>query len=322
MKKIIMKQNRREFISTVAAAGAAVPFISRLETFSPEPAVTNFPVRLFSKPIDSYDFGFMCECLVKAGVPGFDLTVRPGGKVEPDAVEKDVPKLVAAAKKHKLAADMMVTGILSATDPFTERILKTASASGVTHYRLGWFDYDNKLGVMESIQKNRLILKEISDLNRKYKIHGGYQNHAGLKMGAPVWDLKELLRDLPPEYLGSQYDVRHAMVEGANSWIIGMRLIAPHIGSLAIKDYTWQNNNGRASAIIVPLGEGMVNWDLFFKTVNELNIKCPLSLHIEYALLSKEEASLSLAQQQEIIVKKIKKDMDFLNSYLKKYNMT
>lgn len=249
------------------------------------------------------------------------MTVRPGGKVEPASVETDLPKLVERAKKYNLAFDMMVSGIVSASDPFTERVLKTASSSGVKYYRLGWFDYDTKSGVWESVQKYRTVLKEIAELNRKYKIHGGYQNHAGPRLGGPVWDLHELLRDLPPEYLGSQYDVRHAMVEGANTWILGMRLISSHIRTLAIKDFTWKVNNGKPEAVTVPMGEGIVDWDLFFKTVKELKIEGPLTLHIEYPLLEKGEEKFSLTQQQDIIVKKLKKDMDYLTDYLKKYQL-
>ena len=100
-----------------------------------------------------------------------------------------------------------------------------------------------------------------------------------------------------------------------------MRLITSHIRTLAIKDFTWQNINGKVQAVTVPLGEGIINWDLFFKTVIELNIKGPITLHIEYPLLEKNEETLTLPQKQEIIVRKIKKDMDFLNSYLKKYQM-
>ena len=65
-----------------------------------------------------------------------------------------------------------------------------------------------KLGIWETIQKYRPVMKELAELNRKYKIHGGYQNHAGPRIGGPVWDLRELLQDLPPEFLGSQYDVQ------------------------------------------------------------------------------------------------------------------
>nr|MCU0409270.1 sugar phosphate isomerase/epimerase [Bacteroidales bacterium] len=270
---------------------------------------------------DSFEFPFMCECLKGAGIEGFDLTVRPGGKVEPDKVETDLPKLVADARKQNLALDMMVTGILSASDPFTERILKTASEQGVTHYRLGWADYDQKLGIPQTLEKFKPQLKQLAELNKKYKINGGYQNHAGPRIGGPVWDLSGLLKDIPADYLGVQYDVRHAMVEGYNTWILGMKLVAPHISTLAIKDFTWQNVNGKVQAVTVPLGEGIVPWDQFFKTVVELKLKCPLTLHVEYALLDKSEESLPLARKQDIITGKLKKDMDFLNSYLKKYNL-
>lgn len=316
-----MKQNRREFISTMAVAGAAIPFASSLESYLPGPPEGKFPVRLFSKPLDSYDFGFMCECIAKSGIGGFDLTVRPGGKVEPAAVETALPKLVDEAKEFSLAIDMMVSGIVSAADPYTERVLKTASTLGVKHYRLGYFEYDYKIGIWESLQKHKAVLKGIVDLNRKYKIHGGYQNHTGARVGGPVWDLYELLRDFPPEFVGCQYDVRHAMVEGANSWIVGMRLIASYIRTLAVKDFTWKTGNGKPQAVTVPLGEGMVNFDLFFKTVKELNITGPITLHIEYPLLEKGEEKLTLIQQQEIIVRKLKKDMDYLNIYLNKYQL-
>jgi len=316
-----MRQNRRQFISTVAAAGAAVPFVSGRESMLLSATESKYPVRLFSKPLDNYEFGFMCECIVKSGIGGIDLVVRPGGRVEPAVVEKELPERITEAKKYNLVTDMMVSGITSATDPFTERVLKTASAAGIKYYRLGWFDYDQKKDIWESLQKSRIVIKEIADLNKKYSIHGGYQNHAGPRVGGPVWDLHELLKDIPAEYLGSQYDVRHAMVEGANTWILGMRLIAPHIKTLAIKDFTWKNVNGKTQAVTVPMGEGMINWDTFFKTVKELNITGPLTLHIEYPLLDAGEAKLSLTQQQEIIVRKLKKDMTFLNTYLDKYQL-
>ncbi len=82
------------------------------------------------------------------------------------------------------------------------------------------------------------------------------------------------------------------------------------------------NVKGKPSAVTVPLGEGMVNWDLFFRTVKELNISGPVTLHVEYPLLETGEEKLTLAQQQEIIVRKLKKDTDFLKGFLLKYQLT
>jgi len=316
-----MKQNRRKFIATLAAAGVSIPFASAISENKVPQAIKKYPLRIFSKPLDTYDFGFMCECLVKSGIGGFDLSVRSGGKVEPAEVETKLPKLVAEAKKYNLAIDMMVTDIVSPTNQYSERILKTAVAVGIKHYRLGNFEYDLKTGVWETLQVFKDGIKGIVELNRKYNIHGDVQNHAGTRVGSPVWDLHELLRNLPPEFIGCQYDVRHATVEGASSWILGMRLISSYIKTLAIKDFTWITTDGKPKAVTVPMGEGMVNWDLFFKTVKELNIIGPLTLHVEYPLFEKGEEKLPLPRQQEIIVGKLKKDVDFLNAFLGKYSL-
>ena len=316
-----MKQTRREFVGTLAMAGASIPFLSHINVQKDIAPVKNYPVRIFSKPLDGYEFDFMCECLVRSGIDGFDLTVRQGGKAEPTHIESVLPRLAEEAEKYNLKLDMMVTGILSAGDPLAEKVLKTASALGIKYYRLGWYDYDIKAGIRQSIRKCRNELMAIAELNRKYKISAGYQNHSGTRIGGPVWDIHELLQGIPSDLIGCQYDVRHANVEGANTWVLGMRLIAPMINSLAIKDFTWLNVNGTPEAVTVPLGEGIVNWDLYFKTIKELDIKGPVTLHVEYPLLEGGEEALPLINQQNIIVKKLTKDMEFLRSYLDKYQL-
>jgi sugar phosphate isomerase/epimerase len=317
-----MIQNRRRFISTIAAGSIGIPLLSGIEPLISDPLKGNYPVRLFSKPLDRYEFSFICDCLSGAGIGGLDLTVRAGGKVEPDKVETLLPELISLARRQKLEVDMIVTGIVSASDKYTERILKTASSSGVRYYRLGWVEYDNKKDVWETLQEYRARFIKIAEINEKYKIHGGYQNHSGNLVGGPVWDLHELLRNLKPEFLGSQYDVRHAMVEGTDTWMIGMRLISHHIKTLAIKDFRWKTDDGRPQPVTVPLGKGMIDWDMYFQLVKELKIMAPITLHVEYPLLENDEEKLPLLRQQEIITGKLKQDADFINSYLKKYNLT
>jgi hypothetical protein len=52
-----------------------------------------------------------------------------------------------------------------------------------------------------------------------------------------------------------------------------------------------------------------------------LEVPAPLTLHVEYPLFEKGEEKLTLIQQKEIIVRKLKKDVDFINSYLKNYQL-
>ena len=51
--------------------------------------------------------------------------------------------------------------------------------------------------------------------------------------------------DIDPQYLGCQYDIRHAVVEGGYSWENGLRLIQPQINSLVLKDFVWKQVEGK-----------------------------------------------------------------------------
>lgn len=313
-----MKYNRRKFIQGIAATAATIPFA---QAFASAPAFireNRFPVSFFTKALDNYELSFMAETLVMAGIDGFDLTVRPGGRVEPRFVEKDLPLVIETGRKYGLKTEMMVTSILSIEDPFTEIILRTAAGSGIKHYRMGWYNYDLKIGIPASLNEIRQKMEQLVHLNEKTGIQSGYQNHAGSGFGAPMWDVWQLIRDMPVAQISTQFDIRHAVVEGANTWILALHLLKSHIGSLAIKDFTWEISGNTAKIINVPLGTGIVNFDQYFKTLKELNIAAPVTLHVEYPLLSTEEENLPLLKKQPIIVAKIRKDVEFIRSQLVK----
>jgi sugar phosphate isomerase/epimerase len=316
-----MNYNRRKFIKSVAATASLIPFSGVQASKGSIMETGKYQIYFFTKLLDKYEPGFMAETLAMAGIEGFDLTVRPGGRVEPERVEDDLPGIIEIGKKYGIRTGMMVTAIRDTTDPFAGEVLKVASENGIKHYRLGYYDYDYQAGVWETLRGIKDKLKRLAWMNQSLGIQAGYQNHAGTRVGGPMWDVWELIRELPPEWMSSQFDVRHAAVEGSSSWIVSMRLLSGHIGSLAIKDFSWEISGGKAVATYEPLGEGLVDFDLYFKTLRELNVVAPITLHIEYPLLEKEEEQLPLLQQQKIIVSKVKKDLDFIKSNLMKHQL-
>jgi sugar phosphate isomerase/epimerase len=316
-----MNLARREFIKDIAVIGAGLPISSSLGLDFSTSEKKQYPVSFFTKPLDEFDLEFMSEALSMAGVDGFDLPLRPKGRVEPERVADELPKVVEMGKKYKLSTEMMVTAFTDVKDPFCDLVLKTASMVGVRHYRLGYYDFDLKEGIPKSLEKIKNRISQLAGLNKKYDIQGGYQNHSGTKVGAPLWDVWQLLQGLPLSSMSSQFDIRHAVTEGASSWILALNLLKNNIGSLAIKDFTWEIVNGKAKVVSVPLGEGIVDFENYFKTLKELNIVAPISLHIEYPFFSKEEQNLSLLQKQKIIVAKLKKDVDFVRMYLNKFQL-
>jgi L-ribulose-5-phosphate 3-epimerase len=216
---------------------------------------------------------------------------------------------------------MMVTAINDADDENSKTVLETAARYGIKHYRPGYYNYDFKKGIEESLRQIKVEINKLSLLNKEIGIQAGYQNHAGTRFGAPVWDIWNVIKEFPSDVMSCQFDVRHAVTEGSSSWVLALHLLKNNIGSLAMKDFTWDISGGKSKVLSVPLGEGILDFDLYFKTVKELNIIAPITLHTEYPLLLKEEENLPLLQKQKIIIGKIKKDVDFLQYYLHKYQL-
>jgi L-ribulose-5-phosphate 3-epimerase len=287
-----MKSTRRDFIINSAFTSLLTrPLHSIITKTDKSSATKHFlsntldeinKISIFSKDFSGIGYKEMASTVAKIGLNGIDLTVRPKGHVLPENVERDLPLAFEAAQKAGLNIYMITTEILYAGDKYTEPILKTASSLGIKYYRLGRMFYNKKKNIPENLKDLREEFKKISYLNEKYKIRGDYQNHEGLGFGATLWDLWEVLKGTDPRWLGVQYDLFHATVEGADSWPVTFDLLKPYIGTIDIKDFVWKKINGKWDQEVTPLGEGMVDYKKFFSLLKDNNMHGPFSLHCEY----------------------------------------
>jgi len=140
-----MSLSRRNFVKSVAAASVVIP----LNGLSDHLIVNRLPDNIekgkicaFSKLFQFLDYDQLSEVFAAAGLDGIDLTVRPGGHVEPERVKTDLPKAVAAARRNGLEVSMMVTAITDADNQLNQEVLKTAADLGVIYYRTGYLSYD------------------------------------------------------------------------------------------------------------------------------------------------------------------------------------
>ncbi|WP_428655796.1 sugar phosphate isomerase/epimerase family protein [Runella sp.] len=297
--------NRREFIGTTLAGSAAFT----LQAMPTIPTADTPKIFVFSKMfqwIEGYDQ--LAETIAGLGFNGIDLTVRPGGHVLPERVEEDLPKAVEAFKKHKLEIPMMVTATLEA-DALNERILKTAKSLGIKHYRMGWYPYDLKKSIPAQMEANAVKLKALAQLNEKYGMIGQYQNHSGNYLGAAIWDIQQILQKINSPYLGCQYDINHATYEASGSWQTGFELIAPHVKSIAIKDFVWEKKNNKWVKEGCPLGEGLVNWPKYLEMVKQHGLITPITMHYEYPLGGAENGAKKLTISSQELLSAMKKDL-------------
>jgi sugar phosphate isomerase/epimerase len=298
---------RREFLSAAAAAGA-VAVGARPAGAAPAPPEPGFSVSVFSKHLQYLDYRTLAETVAEAGFDGIDLTVRPAGHVLPERVTDDLPRAVEAARAAGVSVPMMVTALTSTRDPHAEAVLRTAGRLGIRDYRLGNLDYDRSRGILGTLEALRTPLRDLAALNESCGIRGGYQNHAGERVGAAVWDLYLLLKDVGSSWLGCQYDIRHAVIEGGTSWVNGLRVIAPFIHTLDVKDGHWAKTERGWRALVDPMGEGAVDLVAFFRLLAEQGVKAPISMHFEYPF----PEGGSPAERRKAAVALMRRDREFL----------
>lgn len=307
---------RRKAIQLLGTIAAIYP----LKKFFPSSIRKPYSVQeihLFSKHLQWLDYASMSRVAKEIGFDGLDLTVRRKGHVLPENVEKDLPKAVKAMEQYGLKAEMMTTTITNIQEPNTEKILKTASKLGIKSYRMGWLKYADNQPIAEQLEAFKPQLKELEQMNEYYKIRGDYQNHAGTSVGAAVWDIYMLIKDLNPEWLGCQYDIRHAMVEGMNSWEVGLKLLQNHIRTLDIKDYTYIQKEGDWTVKNTPIGDGAIDFKKYFQLLKDLNINAPISVHAEYDLGGANHGARKLSISAEKVVAALKQDLTRLKKMMK-----
>jgi len=275
--------NRRDFLRTAGVVTAAVATAHGKEnTNKPKPAE---PIPcLFSKPLHNRKYADLPPLLHELGVKAVDLTCRPKGHVLPERATDDLPKAIDLLRHNDIAVPMLTTGILDADEDHAENIVKTAASLGIRYAKLGYYPYGDLRQIHKTLANVKRRVTGVTALFKQYGVHAGFHNHSGNTVGAAMWDVWQLIRDLPPEAIGSYFDVRHATTEGGLSgWSIGMNLMISRITMVAAKDFLWAKFPKKGwRPDNVPLGKGMTRFEEAFRRLKEADFAGPISMHMEY----------------------------------------
>lgn len=284
--------------------------------FAESTPLLNRKINVFSKHLQWLNYSEMAKTAREIGFDGIDLTVRPKGHVLPERVKEDLPKAVKEIRGQGLTIDRITTAITDPDDPFTIPILETAAGLGIKNYRTGWLQYDPSVTIKENLNRINQGLVKLAALNKNLGLKGAYQNHAGENVGGAVWDLEIMLDGIDPDYLGIRYDIRHATASGGPSWPVGLKYVADKINSLDLKDFIWEKKDGSWQPVTVPLGKGMVDFERYFKLINELNVPGDFTLHFEYDLGGADEGASKLSVSPQVVTSAMKRDLSVLKSWI------
>lgn len=303
---------RREFIRNTIVTGAMAPLINAdLFAAGSSPAADKLKVHIFSKHLQFLNYKDLAQAAAEMGFDGIDLSVRPKGHVLPERVEEDLPKAVEEMKKVGLAPSLMTTAVNDADNLTDKTLLSTAAKLGFKYYRMNWYAYPENQSIPDSLIAFGKRVNGLGKLNRELGLKGYYQNHSGLSAGSNIFEIYEMIKDADNEFMGAQYDIRHAMVEGSQSWENGLRLIQPRIKALTVKDFKW--NNGKENVVDVPLGDGIINFKQYFKLIKQYKVHVPVTLHIEYPLGGAEKGNTEIKIDRNEVFTAMKKDLKKLH---------
>ena len=274
--------DRREVLRAAGVTLAATAVGSAGQQKAP-PGARPSPC-LFTKPLHNRPFKELPAVLNDLGINAVDLTCRKGGHVAPKRAGEDLPAAVELLRKAGIAVPMVTTEIIDAGKDHAETIIKTVAGLGIGFIKLGYYQYGDLHKIHARLAEVKASLKDIAALCGQYKVKAGFHNHAGLTVGGPMWDLWQLLQDLPSDRVGSYFDLRHATVEGSEgAWRIGLALLMPRVIMASVKDCIWQKDEKGAWRVRdVPLGQGAVHVEEGLRQLKDAGFAGPISLHVEY----------------------------------------
>jgi len=287
----------------------------------PAKAKAKLKVSVFSKHLQFVQGEELATAAAGLGFDGVDITLRKGGHVEPASVAKDLPPLVATLRRHGLEVPMVSTDIADADTPFAEEILKACAALGIRNYRFGAFKWDAGKPYEAQLESMKPRLAKLAALNARYQLCAMYHTHSGVGVvGASIWDLWYLMRELDPKAVGVNFDVAHAVIEGGlGGWIDSFKITGDHLRGIAVKDFAWgKDAKGAYQAQWKPIGEGMVKLPEFFGMVAQTAFEGPLQIHFEYPLGGANNGSRTLTIPKEDVLAAMKKDLERVRGMLAK----
>ena len=242
----------------------------------------------FTKSFQDLSIPEVCRTFREIGLDGLDLTVRPGGHIEPANVRAELPRAVRAAEEAGVQIPQLTTGITE-PDANAEALLATAGELGIGRIKLGYYRYRPLGTLREQLDAVRRQLAAVSKLAAKHQVRPCVHIHSGTFLPSHGTQLYLLLKDFDPAELGAYVDPLHMTLEGgSDGWRQGLDLLAPWIALCSLKNFSWErshrdpNGQQRWKTAVCPLADGVCPLPDFLAALKELGYRDLFSLHSEY----------------------------------------
>lgn len=248
------------------------------------------------------------EIVSGMGYDGIDLTVMPGGHVDPSLYMVDLDRAFQTFQDAGIELPMVTTSFTSPSQPYAYAILYVSAELGARFCRLGTWpppvvpalgpNGPSQLANIRAMMM-RNDLAQFAATGLRCNITPLLANHAGSYPGRSIPEAEALLTGIAPGAFGYCFDPAQAVMEAisensgarsADAWEPALQAALPRLGAVALSDVALDraamDTNGPSGAPLkprlCPLGEGVIDWKKFFSILAAAHFHGPVSMHMEY----------------------------------------
>jgi hypothetical protein len=226
---------------------------------------------LDSRLLSDIDYSQFGSILNGLGFDGCDLSVEPGGTVEPEQSPVDLVRAIEVVTGEGLEVPVATTSFLNIGDPWARNCIALCGRSGVIHFRSGYSKYPERIP-----QRRNDIVGLMS-----------YGRAAGIGLALPYPAAEPVVRVLDPDSAGYDFDPSQGSLQP----------VLPRVRTILLRDMRKEGDR----MVACPLGQGTVDWAGFFTALAHAKFSGPLTIRPEYPtadVLESIRRDLAFARRQ------------------------
>jgi sugar phosphate isomerase/epimerase len=270
-------------------AGAAGPQAPKGRGSAMRPRITP-AVCLYSRVLIQVGYIDLPPIVRGLGFDGVDLSVEHGGHVPPDKAEYNLMPALEAFTGVGLDVPMLTTDLtqfatgLTPADKDAEQVLGLATYIGVPFFRPGHWKFTGSMEVQMELALVQRDIVGLAQLGRFTKMAMGIHNYLDGAEGAAVADINRVIRPIDGQWVGYDFDVGYATVEGGEAGFEApLALALPRLKMVTVRDFKWdRRDDGTRQPKACPLGEGVVDFARFFAALARAKFAGPVSVQVDH----------------------------------------
>jgi sugar phosphate isomerase/epimerase len=299
-----MALTRRQMLAGMAAGAAARPLAlaAQSRAGAMRPRITP-AVCLYSRVLIKIGYIDLPLIVQELGFDGVDLSVEPDGHVLPEKADYTLMPALEAFTGIGLDVPMLTTQLTQPNND-AEQVLGLATYIGVPFFRPGRWKFTGPVAVQMQLGMVQREVAILAQLGRATKMAMGIQNYLDGGEGAAVADIDRVIRPIDPQWVGYDFDVAHAILEGGEQGFEApFALALPRLKMVTVRDFKWEEQTGGTRLPKpCPLGEGVVDFARFFAALARARFAGPVSVQVDH--------------QPKEVMEAIKRDLAFVRKQI------